>query len=91
VLVHCAQGRSRSASIVTAYLMLTNRWDFEAAYSHGTFLVGWLPTRWCVSYPADMRRAVRTMRDVVRVNPGFHRQLLVLDAEIREEEEGLKK
>ncbi|ELR17126.1 dual specificity phosphatase, putative [Acanthamoeba castellanii str. Neff] len=59
VLVHCAQGRSRSATIVTAYLMLTNRWDFETAYSH-----------------------VTTLRDIVRVNPGFRRQLLTLEAEI---------
>jgi len=32
ILVHCAAGVSRSAAIVTSYLMIANKWGFEQAY-----------------------------------------------------------
>lgn len=34
VLVHCVQGRSRSPSIVIAYLMNVNRWTLKQAFNH---------------------------------------------------------
>lgn len=33
VLVHCAGGRSRSAALVTAYLMSSRGWSFDYAVS----------------------------------------------------------
>jgi len=34
VLIHCARGRSRSATIVIGYLMTRNNWTLREAYSH---------------------------------------------------------
>jgi len=34
VLVHCARGQSRSASLVIAFLILKNSWDYANAFGH---------------------------------------------------------
>ena len=34
VLVHCAMGKSRSATIIIAYLMVTNRLSLKEAYDY---------------------------------------------------------
>lgn len=33
IIVHCAAGMSRSATLVLAYLMIENRWQYEEAYN----------------------------------------------------------
>ena len=33
IIVHCAAGMSRSASLVIAYLMIENRWSYEETYN----------------------------------------------------------
>jgi len=34
ILIHCNQGRSRSASVVVGYLMKANRWSYDTALQH---------------------------------------------------------
>lgn len=34
VLVHCSEGRSRSVTLVLAYLMTVKRWPLKQAFDH---------------------------------------------------------
>lgn len=70
VLVHCAQGKSRSALVVVAYTMVMR--NVRASFLHVQGIL--IP---CMQMsPVDaLTKVVRPLRQIAEPNPGFMRRL----------------